>query len=121
MSDAYVGKWQAESISRAGTATPVPATVNAWATFSVRSGEGRMRLFDTVNTTGGRFETVKGGFAIREPATSLVFHSGSDPVRLLVMAAFKAMVTAGRVRASIRDDRLTVTAGEFRIVFARTN
>jgi hypothetical protein len=117
LSDTYAGRWQAESITQGGTMTPVPATSNAWATFSA---QGRIRLFDTVNTTGGRFEAVKGGFAIREASTSLVLYTGGDQVRLRVMAAFKAMAGAGRVAASITGNRLTVTAGEFRIVFTRT-
>jgi hypothetical protein len=106
-----------ESITQAGTTTPVPATVNAWAMVKA---EGGVRLYDTVNTISGRLEVLKGGFSIREGSTSLVYYAGGDPVRLLVRAAFKAVVTAGRVAASVRDTRLTVTAGEFRIVFTRT-
>jgi hypothetical protein len=116
LSNAYVGKWQVESITEAGRTTLVPSTVNAWATFST---EGRVRLYDTVNTIGGLFSVVKGGFAVRDASTTLVFYSGDDPARLLVKDAFHAMAVAGRVAASVTDNRLTVTVGEFRIVFTR--
>lgn len=119
MSDTHIGKWQVESITRADVTTPVPATAGAWITFSVSAGANRIRLSDTVNTISGRFEPVRSGFTIREASTTLVYYSGGDPVRLLITAAFQAVTTAGRVQASIRDDRLTVTAGEFRIVFTR--
>jgi hypothetical protein len=116
LSNAYVGKWQVESITEAGRSTLVPSTVNARATFSA---EGGVRLHDTVNTTGGRIEVVRGGFSIRDAGTTLVFYRGDDPVRLVAVAAFRAMAVAGRVAASVRDDRLTVTVGEFRILFTR--
>jgi hypothetical protein len=118
LSDAYVGKWQVESITRAGKTTLVPSTVNAWALFSTK---GRIRLYDTANTISGRLEAVKGGFRIWDPDTTLVFYGGDDPVRLLVMDALHAMAEAGRVAASATDNRLAVTVSEFRIVFTRTN
>jgi hypothetical protein len=116
--NAYVGKWQVEAITVDGTTTLVPPTANAWATFSA---EGGVRLHDTANTIGGVFSAVKGGFSVRDASTTLAYYGGPDPVRLLVVAAFRAMVVAERVAASVRDDRLTVTVGEFRIVFMRAN
>jgi hypothetical protein len=114
--NAYVGKWQVEAITVDGTTTLVPSTVNAWATFSA---EGGVRLHDTVNTIGGLCSAVKGGFAIRDASTTLAYYSGPDPTWLLVKDAFHAVVAAGRVAASVRDNRLTVTVGEFRVVFMR--
>ena len=114
MGSVYEGRWQVESITHDGTTTPV--TVNARATLSA---DGRLGLYDTVNRTSGRFEDVKGGFVIREAWRTLALYLGDDPVRQLVIVAFKAIPVARRVAASVTEDRLTVTAGEFRIVFTR--
>jgi hypothetical protein len=114
MSNAYVGKWRVESITQANGTTQVSPA--ATATFSA---EGGVRLYDTLNTTGGRVDVVKGGFVIRDAGTTLVLYIGDDPVRRLVMAAFREMAVGGRVAASVMDDRLTASVGEFRIVFTR--
>src|SRR5438067_143373 len=48
---------------------------------------------DTVNAISGRYRLSPAGFATINAGTTLVAYVGSDPVRLAVIAAFRAMTS----------------------------
>jgi hypothetical protein len=113
----YVGyEWRMESITKAGTTTPVPSSYGAYAKFGV---DGLLLIDDSVNVSNCGYEVTPGGFSVRSRGTSAVGYGGNDPVTGLVIKAVAAVTDGTFIRALVTADQLTLTVGDYRIGYVR--
>lgn len=85
--------WVLTEISAGSRTLSVPESLKATWQFAA---DQQFLASDTVNAISGRYRLSTIGFATIDAASTLVGYAGSDPVRLAVIAAFRAM-TSGPV------------------------
>ncbi|TWP54311.1 hypothetical protein FKR81_01770 [Lentzea tibetensis] len=115
----YVGyRWQVESITRNGRTTPVPADVEATATFM---NDREMTLYDSVNwlRCNIKIDASTDVIAINGGLMTEIGYSDEDPVRVLVSDVMEALALAKQATVSATESHLTIATGDFRIVFKR--
>ncbi|MDT4893700.1 MAG: hypothetical protein QOE97_2735 [Pseudonocardiales bacterium] len=90
-------RWVLTEITTGHSALSVPESPQATWQFTA---DRQFLASDTVNAISGRYRLSPTGFATMNAGTTLVGYAGSDPVRLAVISAFRAM-TSGPVDVAL--------------------
>jgi hypothetical protein len=105
-------KWQVTTITDGGTPTSIPASDDVYLEFTPN---GQFVANEPVNTHGGTYRQVAGGFTTRELTVSDVGWSGGPASTALAINAISAFDDGTHADAAVSGNRMTVTVGGYRL------
>jgi heat shock protein HslJ len=111
-------KWALTRVTATGGKVGVPDSINA--TFQLAS-DGRFLAFDSANALSGTYTATRTGFTVTSIATTLLPYADTDPTKLAVIAAIRAVLGLGHeaagVAAKITGTTLTLNAANYQLTF----
>jgi hypothetical protein len=113
-------RWLLTRLSHSGQAVSVPDAYQASCQFAAN---GQFLASDSVNTISGNYAETASGFTLRNTATTLIGYAGSDPVRLQVIAAMRALTMANATAKYVlgpAPETVVVTIPDYQFDFIRS-